>query len=164
MCEESQNTYLYDKAKRIAANLIGLRMYTCHEIEDRLLRKKIDRETAERVVCEFAAAGALDDTEYAKAYVEESVRLGGKGMYRIKQELFRKGVAKSIVEKVCAEADECDTYSALCEYVESRRLNEGITSRRELEKLKARLARRGYSYSEIRKCLDKYDFDFENEF
>lgn len=163
MCEEN-NTYIYDKAKRIAANLIGFRMYTCREIEERLLRKKIDRETAERVVCEFAAAGALDDRAYAEAYVEESVKLGGKGMYRIKQELYKKGVAKSIVESVCADTDEDSTYSALCEYVESRRLCDGVTSRKELEKLKARLARRGYSYSEIRKCLDEYDFTFDDEF
>ena len=139
-------------------------MYTCREIEDRLIKKKIDRETAERVVCEFAAAGALDDKAYAEAYVEESVKLGGKGLYRIKQELMRKGVAKSIIDKACDNAEGADTYAALCDYVESRRLYEGITSRRELERLKARLARRGYSFSEIRRCLDNYDFDFEDEF
>ncbi len=164
MCEEENNTYLYDKAKRIAANLIGYKMYPCREIEDRLIKKKIDRDTAERVVCEFAAAGALDDKAYAEAYIEESVKLGGKGLYRIRQELMRKGVAKSIIDKACDNAEDADTYSALCEYVESRRLYEGITSRRELEKLKARLARRGYSFSEIRRCLDNYDFDFEDEF
>lgn len=164
MCEEENNTYLYDKAKRIAANLIGYKMYTCREIEDRLIKKKIDRDTAERVVCEFASAGALDDKAYAEAYIEESVKLGGKGLYRIRQELMRKGVAKSIIDKACDNAEDADTYSALCEYVESRRLYEGITSRRELEKLKARLARRGYSFSEIRRCLDNYDFDFEDEF
>lgn len=159
-----QNTYVYEKAKRIAANMIGFKMYTCGEVEERLLRKNIDRETAERIVCEFAAAGVLDDRAYAEAYVEESVNLGGKGMYRIKQELIKKGVAKSIVEKVCEEYDGDSAYNALCEYVEARRLWEGITTRKDLEKLKARLARRGYSFSEIRRCLDQYEFSFDESY
>lgn len=153
----------FEKARRIAAGYIGARMYTCREVEDRLLRKGIDKETAENVVAAFAENGILNDEEYARMYVSEAVRLGAKGMFRIKKELYVKGIAGSIIERVCSEADE-DTYSALKEYVESRSLCEGITSRRDLEKLKARLARRGYSLSEINKCISEYDIRFENEY
>ena len=153
----------YEMAKKIAAGLVAGRMYTCREIEDRLKRRKIEQEVAEQIVSEFAAAGILDDRAYAEAYVTQSVRLGGKGMYRIKQELYAKGVAKSIIDSVCSESEE-DTLAAVCEYVESRRLYEGITSRRDLERLKARLARRGFSPSEVRECLSQYDFKFEDEY
>lgn len=155
--------YTYEKAKKIAAGLVGSRMYTCREIEDRLRRRKIEPEVAEQVVADFAAAGILDDRAYAEAYVTQSVRLGAKGMYRIRQELYAKGVARSIIDSVCSESEE-DTLSAVCEYVESRRLYEGITTRRDLEKLKARLARRGFSPSEVRECLSKYNFEFEDEY
>lgn len=157
------DTYIYEKAKRIASGYVGARMYTCHEIEERLVRKKIDKETAEKVVCDFASAGLLDDREYAKLYVSEAVRLSGKGMYRIRQELMRKGVAKGIIDDVCGECED-DTYSALKEYVESRGLCDGITTRRDLEKLKARLARRGYSLSEIKKCISEFEIHFEDEY
>lgn len=153
----------FEKAKRIAAGYIGARMYTCHEIEDRLIRKGIDKETAEDVVSAFAENGILDDREYARMYVSDAIRLGCKGMYRIKKELYQKGIASSIVDSVCAE-NEDDTYSALKEYVESRNLCEGITTRKELEKLKARLARRGYSLSEINKCISEFDIHFESEY
>lgn len=145
----------YEKAKKIAANYISARMYTCREIEERLLRKKIERDVAERVVSDFAAAGILDDRLYAQMYVKEAVSFGGKGAFRIKQELYKKGVARSIIDDVCGDIEE-DTYAALCEYVESHRLCEGITSRNDLEKVKARLARRGFSSSEIRRCLSEY--------
>ena len=151
----------YEKAKKIAAGYVAARMYTCREIEDRLCRKGIEKDVAEQVVCDFAAAGILDDRLYAEAYVSEAVKLGGKGVFRIKQELYAKGIARSIIDDACSENEE-NTYAALCEYVESRRLYEGITTRRELEKLKARLARRGFSSSEIRECLSNYNFELED--
>ncbi len=154
--------YTYEKAKKIAAWLVASRMYTCREIEDRLKRKKIDPDTAEKVVGEFVCAGILNDLEYAKMYISEAVRLGGKGMYRIKQELYAKGVARSVIDDACDNCEE-DTFAAICEYVESHRLYEGITTRKELEKLKARLARRGFSSAEIRECLSRYEFALEDE-
>lgn len=151
----------YEKAKKFAAGYIAARMYTCREIEDRLCRKGIEKEVAAQLVSEFVSAGILDDRQYAKAYVSEAVNLGGKGVYRIKQELYKKGVARGIIDEACEGIEE-ETFSAICEYVESRKLYEGITSRRELEKLKARLARRGFSPYEIRECLSKYEFEFED--
>ena len=151
----------YEKAKKAAASIIGYRMYTCHEVEDKLKRKGIDAETAERVVSEFAAAGILDDVAYAEAYVQAAVSIGGKGAYRIKQELYKKGVASSIIDAACSDIGE-QTCDALREYAENRRLCENVTTRYELEKLKARLARRGFSPSEIRKVLSEYEFNFED--
>lgn len=152
----------FDRAVKVAAGYVSGRMYTCKELEDKLVRKKFDREIAERVVSEYVAAGILDDREYARLYVSEAIRLCGKGMYRIKQELFRKGVASSIIDEVCKETDE-DTYEALCEYVDARGLFDNVTSRRELEKLKARLVRRGFSLSEIRRCVDEHEIHFTDE-
>ncbi len=151
----------YEKAKKIAAGYVSARMYTCREIEDRLRRKGIESSIAEQVVSDFAGAGILNDRQYAEAYVSQAVRLDGKGVYRIKQELYAKGIAKSIADDVCADIGE-NTFDALCEYVESRRLYEGITTRRDFEKLRARLARRGFSSSEIKDCLNKYEFNFED--
>lgn len=157
--------YTYEKAKKIAAGLVASRMYTCKEIDDRLKRKKIDPETAEKVVEDFVHAGILNDFEYAKVYISEGVRLGGKGLYRIRQELCAKGIARAVIDDVCDNCEE-DTFAAICEYVESHRLCEEITTRKELEKIKARLARRGFSSAEIRECLSRYEFnlEYDNEY
>lgn len=152
----------YEKAKKLASGLVAQRMYTCKEVEDRLKRKKIDAETAERVVAEFAECGILDDKLYASAYIEDAVRLGVKGIFRIKQELYSKGVARGIIDYACENCEE-DTLSVLRDYVEARHLCDGITTRRDFEKLKARLARRGFSSSEIKECLSEYSFDFSDE-
>ncbi len=153
----------FERAVKIAAGYVGARMYTCKELEDKLIRRKFQKETAERVVSEYVAAGILDDREYARLYVSEAIRLSGKGMYRIKQELFKKGVAGSIIDEVCRETEE-DTYEALKEYVDMRGLFDNISSRKDLERLKARLARRGFSLSEINKCINEHQIHLEDEF
>lgn len=151
-----------NKARNVAASLLSSRMYTCQELVRRLCRKGYERDLAERVVSEFIELGLLDDTQYAKLYVEDAVKLGAKGWYRIRQELMQKGVARSIIDEAI-EACEADTGSALRDYVAQRNLQEQIHSRRDLENLKARLARRGYSLSEIRECLAEYQFQFEED-
>lgn len=151
------------RAKNVAARLVAARMYTCYEVCERLIRKNVDEETAEKVVSEFVQAGLLNDKMFAEAYVEDAVKISGKGLYRIKQELYRKGVAKSIVEEVCKDRED-DTFSALSEYVEARKLYEGIETRKDLEKLKAKLVRRGFSISEVNKCLSEYNFVLRREY
>lgn len=152
----------YEKAKKLAAGYVAARMYTCREIEERLIRKKISAETAERVVSEFASAGILDDREYAKAYVYQAIKLEYKGAYRIRQELYLKGVARSISDDVL-ENTEDDIIASLKEYVSLHGFADRVETRRDLEKLKAKLARRGYSPSEIKNCLSEYEFNFKEE-
>ena len=149
----------YTKAKKLAAALVAARMYTCREIFTRLCRKGISEDVAEKVVSDFCNAGILDDKAYAEAYVQDAISLGQKGAYRIKQELYSKGIASSIIDEACENA-EVDTYSALCNYVEMHGLCDNVTSKNDLEKLKAQLVRRGFSLVEIKRCLSEYEFDF----
>ena len=145
------------KARNAAAGFLLYKMYTCREIYDRLRRKGFEKELAEQVVAEFVKAGYLDDRRYAQMYVEDEAKLAAKGKFRIRQELLRKGVASSIIDEVMDDA-EFDTEACLREYISQRNLCDNIHSRKDLERLKARLARRGYSLSEINRCLAEYTF------
>lgn len=150
------------RAQNTALGMLGRKMLTCRELCDRLLKKGYDREIAEKVVEQFLSVGYLDDRRYAELYLADSVNLGAKGMYRIRQELLRKGVSGSVIDDVIKDA-EVDTKDALMQYIEERQLLLAVHSRKDLEKLTARLVRRGYSLSEIRECLEKMEFTIEKE-
>lgn len=150
------------RAQNTAAAILGRKMYTCRELYDRLCRKGFEKEIASMTVESFIRAGYLDDRRFARLYVEDAVRLGAKGAFRIRQELLQKGVSGQIIDEAL-ESCEADTGEALKEYVKQRQLFSGIHSRRDLEKAKARLARRGYSLREINRCLDDYTFCFDEE-
>lgn len=148
------------KAKNAAAGLLAGRMYTCRELAERLRRKGFAEENVQQTVEEFMSAGYLNDRSYAELYIEDAIKLGAKGMFRIRRELLQKGISPSIIEDAVAET-EADSASALEEYVRQRNLCDGIQNRKDLEKLKARLVRRGYSMDEIQQCLSAYDFPFD---
>lgn len=142
-----------ERAKKYALNLLALRMYTCSEVYDKLTNKGTSSENAEEVIGWLLELGYLDDKKYAEFYIEDAVKISGKGLYRIKLELLKKGIAKSIVEEA-AENTEANVLDALCEYVRRRYGENTEFSYKEMAKLKAHLARRGYSYGEICECLD----------
>ncbi len=151
-----------ERGKKLAASYLSSRMHTCKETVDFLIRKGIDEETAEDVVGEFCAAGILDDADYARCYVHDAVNINAKGEYRIKQELLRKGVAGSVIDKALAEFRE-EAGDRLEEYVRRRYGDTVFTDRREIEKAKAHLARRGYGFDDIRRCFDKLDIRVQKE-
>ena len=150
------------RAQNAAAAMLSRKMLTCRELHDRLCRKGYDKEIAEKVVEQFLLAGYLDDRRYVELYVEDSVNLSAKGIYRIRQELLRKGVSISVIDDVLKDT-EVDTKRALMQYIEERQLLKMVHSRKELEKLTARLVRRGYSLSEIRDCFEQAEFTITEE-
>lgn len=150
------------QVQNAALRMLGRKMLTCRELCHRLLEKGYDREIAEKVVEQFLSVGYLDDRRYAELYLADSVNLGAKGIYRIRQELLRKGVSGSVIDEVVETAD-VSTKDSLKQYIEERQLMQGVHSRKDLEKLTARLVRRGYSLSEIRECLEKMEFTIEEE-
>ena len=143
-----------EKAKSIAAKLLSYKMYTCGEIHSKLVQKGISEETAEITVAEFCKAGILNDAEYAKAYIHDGIFVHMKGLYRLKMELFQKGVATALVERA-AEEYEDDTQSQLREYAELRFGDREFSDWKEIEKAKAHLVRRGFGISEINRCFDE---------
>ena len=142
-----------ERGKKYALNLLGLRMYTCSEVYERLIRKGTEKEDAEEIIGWLMSLGYLDDKKYAEYYIEDAVNLSNKGIYRIKQELYKKGIARSIVDEA-AENTEVSVIDSLTEYVR-RKYGENLElSYKEMTKLKAHLARRGFSYGDILECLD----------
>ncbi len=151
-----------EKAIKTALNMLSVRMYTCREVYDRLLRKGYDTQTAENAIAEISKLGLLDDREYARLYFHDAITLSAKGVFRIKQELIKKGVARSIIDEA-AEECEVSTEENLLRYAEERLTVRPVKSYRELERFKAQLARRGYTPSEIFDCLNHFSFDFSDE-
>lgn len=142
-----------EKAKKYALGLLSTRMYTCSELCERLLRKGAEKDDAESVVAQLMSLGVIDDRKYAEFYISDAVRLGNKGMYRIKQELYKKGIASNIIDEAVKNSDS-DVLDMLTEYARMKFGENTEYSYKEYSKIKAHLVRRGYSYSEISECLD----------
>lgn len=143
-----------ERGIRYALNILSVRMYTCAEVCDRLIKKGIEKDDAEKIVASLIKSGVLDDRKYAEFYIYDASRLSGKGAYRIKQELIKKGIASKIIDEALKETDTSFS-ETIVDYARLKFGEDMNVSYKELNRIKNHLARRGYSYSEINDCLEE---------
>lgn len=145
-----------DAAEKYGLYCLNKKNLTEKELSDKLCEKGYG-EVAAEVVEKFCAAGYLNDRDYAYMYISDGINIKCKGLYRLREELIRKGVSKEVISSV-SEGFEEDSYNSLLGFVRAHYGSGTVSDRKTLEKIKAQLLRRGYSYGEIRRCFDELDW------
>ena len=144
------------RAKKYAAYCLSRKNLTEKELYDKLKEKGYE-EYADEVIDEFKNAGFVNDREYAFMYISDGVNIKYKGLFRLGEELLKKGISKSIISSVSKDFEE-DSFNSLMAYVHAHYDGTEISDRREKEKIRQKLLRRGYSYGEIRNCFDEMNW------
>lgn len=148
-----------------ALALLTARPMSRRELIDRLTACPRDREKPpladEAQAAETAdwleRLGLLNDAEYARTVVRH-YSAKGYGPYKVRDELYRRGVARELWEDALAEtADPCAAIDAFLR----QKLKGAPTDRRELKKASDALARRGYHWSDISEGLRRLGADIE---
>ncbi len=141
--------------KKKAYNFLGRRMHSYNELKLKLLRKKYEKELIEEVLDTLREKGMLDDYTFGKQYVEEKIRLKAWGKNKLKAELFKKGVASEIIDKIIEEEDLAPAENAAV--LAEKKMN--ILSKRGYDKkeISARLYTylfsKGYDYDTIKEVM-----------
>jgi len=162
---EDELSRLADAAAEYGAKLRALRMAAARplsrgELTDRLVRKGETREKAEKAADYLEKIGALNDAEYADMIVRHYTALG-YGRERIRSELYRRRVPREYWEEALETApDPAGTIDAVIE----RRLRGRTPDAAELRKLAGALARRGFSWQDIKEALARYGAGPEEDF
>ena len=101
---DAPDEYPYDRAWNYVLWLLGRQAYTTGQLKDKLSRKGATEETVTKVLEKLVELKLVDDALYAEAFVRSRSR--SKGAIRLRQELFRKGVAEPDVDKAVGELGE----------------------------------------------------------
>jgi len=112
-------------------------------------RKKWDEELSSRVLGKLREKGYLDDVKFARFWLR--ARTGGKprSKRKISAEMSQKGVKKEIIDEVLkgyTDEQELESLQALVDKKQSKYPDR--------QKFIAYLARRGYSFDNIKKAID----------
>lgn len=93
-----------------ASALAGLsnRARTSEEVRRALLQKGFAEATAEDTVADLERIGLVDDDAYARAFVRDRFNGRGYGPARLRQDLIRKGVARSAIDAALADLTETE--------------------------------------------------------
>jgi regulatory protein len=136
-----------DRAHGRALDYLSYRPRSTSEVRRNLRQKDVDERIVDAVIARLVHARLLDDREFARYWVDNRERFNPRGLRGLRHELAQKGVSSEIIDEALATYDEEAAARRTAE-AGARRLSLGDLSafRR---KLKAYMARRGFSYAVI---------------
>ncbi len=136
-----------------AAAALGRRARSAHELERWLLQRGFDRADVTDAVQRLTELGAIDDSQFARAFARS--RALGKGMSRrrLQQELARRGVDRPMADAAIAEVLEEESVDERALLEQAARKKLAVLQGQEPDVVKRRLygylVRRGYAAEDI---------------
>ena len=147
-----------DEDQRLTAHAVALRLLAAaprseKDLSDRLRRRGLDRKAVESAVGRMRELGYLDDTAYARFFVEARLASSPRSRRALAFELSRKGVDRELAAEASASSsDEDSAFAAAQRRLRAlRNLDHSSFAR----KLGAFLASRGFSYGTSRTTVDR---------
>lgn len=137
-------------ARKILLDALTGQARSRKELADKLAKKDVPEELAERLLDRFTEVGLIDDESFAKAWIESRRSVGsggGKGLARraLAHELRRKGIDDEIARDALAEIDPGDEAAAARVLVRKKlRSVQGLDQQKATRRLVGMLARKGY--------------------
>ena len=149
------------KAKKRALYLLGTRQYCYKELYDKL-RRSYDEDTSREAADAMREYGYVNDEEYAPKLAEYLIRSKRWGIRKAKYEMLHRGLSAQLVENVLAEYSEDDISEEITELLERKYYNK-IADPDDRRRTIAAMARRGYDYNSVKRCIEKLLEDAEYE-
>lgn len=136
-----------------ALNFLSYRPRSEAEVRRNLRKKDVPDEAIEAVVERLTRAGLLDDEAFARYWVDNRLRFKPRGRRALRQELWEKGVPDPVIAEALADVDEESAARKAAEAGARRLARRAPPEFR--RKLKAYLARRGFSYDVIKPLVEE---------
>ncbi len=147
------DAYPFERAWNYVLWLLGRQAYTTGQLKDKLTRKGATEETVSRVLDKLLELKLVDDALYAETFIRTRSR--NKGAVRLRQELFRKGVAEPLVDQAVGNLDEATQLGSAVALAQKNRWRWKGEPRARYAKAYAFLARRGFPVDVVRGALEQ---------
>jgi regulatory protein len=163
VANEAAALHTFDRALA----MLAARPRAARDLERMLVRKGEPAEHVAAAIQRLIALGILDDAQFARQFIRTRIAGAGLSRRRLQSELWRRGVARDVIDAALNEVmaeDEVDEDAQIAEVAakKSRTLRSAdpAVARR---RLYAFLARRGYEGTAIRRVMDSLKASGEDE-
>lgn len=148
--EELSSSAEVDTVYEAALRLLDVRMRSGQELQQRLARKEYDHEVIAQVLARLQKSGLINDQDFAARWVRDRMNLRPRSRRQLEQELMVKGISREHIAAALADLSPDDQLATLGELI-AKKHHQGYDG----QKLMSYLARQGYSYSDIKKALER---------
>ncbi|MFI3116057.1 MAG: regulatory protein RecX [Clostridia bacterium] len=135
----------FNRALATSFRILSKKAYSRHEIEQKLIKFEYDEDVVQNVLIKLDEMKLIDDEDYAELLIEGYARRG-YGRLRIKEELYKRGVPSDILKEKMLEY-EVD-FDIIIKYFERKLANRDLEYK-EIEKAKAYVYRKGFTFDEV---------------
>ena len=152
---------IYMKAKNKALNILSKSSQSEKQIQQKL-SKDFEEHTIDRVIEFLQKYKFVDDEDLANRIVNTNVNLNKYGKNKIKQNLYNKGIGKSIIEQAMNEIDSDKEFENAL-YLGKKRYDrlKNEDPRKAYQKIGNHLAYKGFNYDIIKKVLNRLFNDID---
>lgn len=120
-----------------------------------LAKWQIPENAQMRIMKELQKRRYFDDERYARAFVKDKIRYNKWGRRKVQQALWQKRISDDIQQKVLDEIDEGEYLDVLRPLLKQKRKTIKAQSDYEQNQKLMRFALgRGFSFDQIRQCID----------
>lgn len=141
------------RAKQKAMTLLQSMDRTKSELKERLVKQEFPEEIADQAVRYVESFGYVDDRRYVESFILS--RKDRKSRREIYAELSRKKVDAGLVDEMMERCyEEEDSQEVVRHLLRKKHYDPASASMEEKQKIYAYLARKGFSYGEIKKAMD----------
>jgi len=150
-----------------AVTMLAARPRAARDLERMLVRRGEPAAHVAAAVERLTSLGILDDAQFARQFIRARIAGAGLSRRRLQSELWRRGVARDVIDAALAEVmqeDEVDEDAQIARVAAKklrtlRSADPAVVRRR----LYAFLARRGYESSAIRRVMDALPANGEDD-
>ena len=143
-----------------ALELLSRKPQSRRELTRKLNEWGAGPEEADAVCDRMEELGYLNEAAYA-ARIVEVYSARGFGEKKLRDELYRRGVPREEWDEALARVE--DSTQAIDDFLQ-KKLTGWTGYRKQLQKVTAALARRGFSWSDIRDALARYETGIDIEY
>lgn len=151
LLEEMKQEDTVKYAKEIGVAYVAYAPRTKRQLEQHLAKKGIDAHSIDQAVEMLEKYSYLDDAAYVREFVRSYGEKLGAGAMR--QKLMERGVSRQVIEENLQLSQEGQQAAALALAQKLQRKYADQPEQKRRQKMFAALARRGFSYDDIRAAL-----------
>lgn len=148
-----------EEAKKRALKILEKCDVSRKMLLDKLTEKGIPEADAGETADWLCELGIIDDARFAGLVVRHYAGKG-YGKRRIREELYRRGIARELWDEAMESMPETD--NTVYRLLSARLRGTGCTPQ-DIQRAANYLLRRGYSWEEVRSAMERYQSETEDE-